>query len=83
MYLLYLYSKWQSIDLYESVFKDLLVDNFIKSRTNQVLAVGMLALYLSILGITVRFLRKDYRINRANVQDLEPPLIVEDHPHQD
>ena len=59
VYLLYLYSKWQSIDLYQSIFKDLLVDQIFKSPKNQLGILASIVLYITMLWATVRYLRKD------------------------
>ena len=59
VYLLYLYSKWQSVDLYESIIKELLMNSILKSPGNQLMMLLGAAAYLSLLWGTVRYLRKD------------------------
>lgn len=59
VYLLYLYSKWQSVDLYESIIKELLMNSILKSPGNQLMMLVGAAAYLGLLWGTVRYLRKD------------------------
>jgi len=60
VYLLYLYSKWQSVDLYQSIFKDLLLDSVFRSPKNQIGILISILMYLGLLGGTVRYLRKEH-----------------------
>ena len=60
VYLLYLYSKWQSVDLYESIVRELLVNSILRSPSNQIIMLAGAAAYLGLLWGTVRYLRKDH-----------------------
>ena len=57
VYLLYLYSKWQSIDLYQSIIKGVLLEKFFLNKSSQVIVAGSLLGYVIILFATVRYLR--------------------------
>lgn len=65
MYLLYLYSKWQSIDLYQTVVQDLILHGLVISGRGQVALVAVTFAYFALLACTVRYLRRDH-ISRAN-----------------
>ena len=59
VYLLYVYSKWQSIDLYESLYLGLLINGILQSPGNQLkILLGLLA-YFGMLGATVKYLRRE------------------------
>ena len=60
VYLLYLYSKWQSIDLYQSIVKDLIMESILQSPTNQLKIVFGFLSYFGLLWRTVNYLRKDH-----------------------
>lgn len=77
VYILYMYSKWQSIDLYETIVSDLLIDGIQKSRVNQACILLLFALYIGLLYGTVAYLRKDL------VVEAEPPSGVPDQPRED
>lgn len=60
VYLLYLYSKWQSIDLYQSIVKDLIMESILQSPSNQLKIVFGFLSYFGLLWRTVNYLRKDH-----------------------
>ena len=60
VYLLYLYSKWQSIDLYQSIVKDLIMESILQSPSNQLKIIFGFLSYFGLLWRTVNYLRKDH-----------------------
>lgn len=52
------------MDLYQTIVRELIWNGIFESTSNQVGLLFLMATYLAVLALTVRFLRKDH-IQRA------------------
>lgn len=71
MYLLYVYSKWQMLDLYNTLVNDLLFEGLLTSPRNLGIVLGSIGFYALFLAGIVRFLRRESLAKIAQRQQAE------------
>mmetsp|Transcript_3516 Transcript_3516/g.5284 ORF Transcript_3516/g.5284 Transcript_3516/m.5284 type:complete len:179 (+) Transcript_3516:26-562(+) len=59
IYLMFLYSKWQSIDLKKVIYEDLVGGILLNKPSNVVIALGTIVFYFGFLLTIIRYLREE------------------------